>query len=65
MLKQAIVVLQGTDGEPKYFGPFANGDEATHWAAVNCRGFEWHWQEISSVNLTEREANRRVRAAKA
>lgn len=59
--KQAIVVLTMTNGETSYFGPFANGDDATHWAAMNCRGFDWHWQEISPVNLTEREANRRFK----
>ena len=63
MSKQAIVVCIGTDEDKthNYFGPFANGDEATKWGFDNCKGFEWHWQEINPVNLTERQANKLVK----
>jgi hypothetical protein len=49
-MKNAIVILTRTDGELECFGPFANGEEATRWGFDNCKGFEWHWQEISPVN---------------
>lgn len=54
-MKPAIVIVTKTTDEPCYFGPFPSGVEACHWAAINCRGFEWHWQELCLVNQPEEE----------
>ena len=50
-MKQAIVIVQDAqDPEKKhYFGPFKNGDEATRWGFDNCRGFDWHWDDITTL----------------
>lgn len=54
-MKLVIVVVIKTDGEPHYFGPFPNGEEATKWGFDNCRGFEWYWQDLCPVNQPETE----------
>lgn len=46
----AIVVCKGNDGTVYYYGPFADGTQATRWAASNCKGFEWHWKDLIEVN---------------
>lgn len=51
----AIVIVTGNDGTMYYYGPFADGNEATHWAAMNCKGFEWHWDNLCLVNQPEEE----------
>lgn len=52
-MKKVIVIVQDSSNKERqhYFGPFKNGDVATHWASSNCRGFEWHWEEINPVRL--------------
>lgn len=54
----AIVVCKGNDGTMYYYGPFADGTQATRWAASNCKGFEWHWEDLIEVN--KEDDNERV-----
>ena len=56
MAKKAIVIVQdAADAEKKhYFGPFKDGDTACYWAHDNCRGFEWHWEEITAMKMPKR-----------
>ena len=47
-----VVVRWGRGDVPFYHGLFANSDAACLWAQKNCRGLEWHWEEIA-VTTTE------------
>lgn len=57
-MKKAIVVITGKKDEAPYedticHGVFENGDAACRWAFDNCKGFEWHWQELWLHNIEE------------
>lgn len=53
----AIVIVTGRvrpDGtcsqlyeSPFYHGLFKDGDSACEWAAKNCPGLAWHWDEVA------------------
>ena len=49
----AIVILTMKNGEKAFFGPFKDGDEATKWGFENCKGFEWCWDEVYSIDRIE------------
>ena len=54
-MRQVIIILIGTDEDKTrhYYGPFKDGSEACHWAHVNCKGFDWHWEYLNLVNQPE------------
>jgi hypothetical protein len=47
-----VVVKNKVDGSNIYYGPFTNGEHATGWAARECQGLEWHWEDLNRPGST-------------
>jgi len=47
-----IVKAIGNDGTEYFYGPFHDGDQATHWSYDNLKGFEWSWYDLSRPGST-------------
>lgn len=50
----AVIIVQDKANPERqhYYGPFADGDTATHWGTENCQGLQWHWEEMSRPGST-------------